>query len=334
MNKEKTFIVFCLILSLFLIDFVCAGCYTEKAFTEITGDEPWLDEDAAVAISSLVFTNVDTYAWVFDFPEDPEQPSRHKYYKISDGENYGFSKIFTGYWGGDSGIYIYPGYTAKLFYPDYNYNDCEDEFDSPDILDNAHSIPIMGPKYITTSYRWEITNGYPPGSPDHSYFATGTYFANSDYPVNSLGHIGVLIYKNSPPIDLSINYVKPIQVIEDADRDGDGNVDLIAGKPVMVRVNVGLEGEESQEGVSVKLEIFEEGALSSVWEDTIDNFVVYQTYEDKPEYKKLGKDTVNFFVTKKNGWIPSYGKVYTFNVTVDPGNDIFETDEAVSPHGC
>jgi hypothetical protein len=143
-------------------------------------------------------------------------------------------------------------------------------------------------------------------------------------------------------IDLSVRYIKPIQVIEDADSNNNGKIDFVQKKPAMVRVKVDIEGigETQAIDVDVKLEIYHlkslwanipfsfEKSLELVWNDT-------QTKSLKKEYSlveiKKGQETVNFFVSAKQEdklpWLPIAGKEYVIVATVDPDNKIEEADE-------
>lgn len=109
--------------------------------------------------------------------------------------------------------------------------------------------------------------------------------------------------------DLWISEIRPIQVVWDSDANGDGRVDLVAGKSTMVRVSVGMTGHEQLPGdTPVEVQLAFDGACYSET-TTIDQL-------------EANNKQVDFYPDA-----PANLGDHAITATVDPGDSIAETDE-------
>ena len=107
----------------------------------------------------------------------------------------------------------------------------------------------------------------------------------------------------APVVDLSIQSVKPIQVVENADINSDGRIDLIQGKRLVVRVTVEV--------------------LNGDADDLVDVEVSYQGDAQVETHTVLRLQTapVDFFLT------PGVTGNFSINGSIDPTDQIDETNE-------
>jgi len=115
----------------------------------------------------------------------------------------------------------------------------------------------------------------------------------------------------SPPTspDLWISEIKPVQVVWDPDVNGDGRIDLVAGKSTMVRVSVGMTGHDQLPGdTPVEVQLAFEGACYTETR-TIDQL-------------EANNKQVDFYPNA-----PANLGDHAITATVDPGDSIAETDE-------
>lgn len=136
----------------------------------------------------------------------------------------------------------------------------------------------------------------------------------------STGSINAIISQPS----LYIGSIKPIQVLEDVDADNDGLIDLVANKPIMVRVRpvAHLDWHPINISTKILLEVSDESGI--VWSRV--KSVAIKDYYTPVEIKN-GEDTVNFFLTGDGGFKPVGSKNYYFNATIDPYDEIDEVDD-------
>ena len=109
--------------------------------------------------------------------------------------------------------------------------------------------------------------------------------------------------QGSPMVDLSISDILPIQVVEGVKINSDDRIDLILGKPMVVRVTVEV--------------------LNGDADDLVDVEVSYQGDAQVETHTVLRLQTapVDFFLT------PDVAGDFSINASVDPANQIDETDE-------
>ncbi len=130
-------------------------------------------------------------------------------------------------------------------------------------------------------------------------------FTNTNTPIN----------KTCLQRDLSIRRIEPIQVIEGAD--------LVANKPVMVRVFPALESEDVDEiqNVKVRLTIIKEDGTKVSKEKEMDVKKEW-TLQDE----KNGENSFNFF--KSDGIPqPTQKGIMRFYAQIDPDDEIIESNE-------
>ena len=117
--------------------------------------------------------------------------------------------------------------------------------------------------------------------------------------------------------DLTIVDVKPVQVIWDCDINGDGRIDLVAGKPTMVQVTIGIKNYET----------FNKDTIIEI--RLVMPFIVRTEYRTIKELEKNNK--VNFYVLEEDPDFYLFTLIppgdYEILTIVDSKNAIEEVDE-------